>query len=367
MSASIGTLATAAQRRPRLYWPGLRRAAHLQRDVSSHMSSRSDVRPAATLMMAPLSGPLVALAEVPDPVFAQKIVGDGISIDPITSQLLAPCDGQVIQLHRAGHAITLRTGNGLDVLMHIGLDTVDLKGQGFTPKVAVGDAVRAGDTLIEFDADFVATHARSLLTQIIVTAAAGQLRLDAGEGTVRAGEDGSLRAFVEARDRPRHAAAGPGAISKRVAVPNSAGLHARPAAVLATLARTFDADVRLRLRGRDANAKSVVSVMSLEVARGDEVEVAADGADADTAVQRVVSAIAGGLGEGIAVVAPAPAPAVPTGAAEAKPAPRPPSSLPNVLVGAAGSRGVAIGRILQFRTSEIVVPADAAAPAEERA
>src|SRR4051794_36129200 len=170
------------------------------------MSSRSDVRPAAVLIMAPLSGPLVPLAEVPDPVFAQKIVGDGISIDPITSQLLAPCDGRVVQLHRAGHAITLTTGQGVDVLMHIGLDTVELKGQGFTPKVAVGDEVRAGDALIEFDADFVATHARSLLTQIIVTAAAGALRLDASRGSVRAGQDVILRAYLDTNEERQQAA-----------------------------------------------------------------------------------------------------------------------------------------------------------------
>jgi len=71
------------------------------------MSSRSDSPRAAAIIKAPLSGPLVPLIDVPDPVFAQKIVGDGISIDPITSQLLAPCGGKVVQLHRAGHAVTI--------------------------------------------------------------------------------------------------------------------------------------------------------------------------------------------------------------------------------------------------------------------
>src|SRR3954469_4342683 len=123
------------------------------------MSSGSNAQPAVVRIMAPLSGHLVPLADVPDAVFAQKIVGDGISIDPTTPQLLAPCDGTVVQLHRAGHAVTIASDNGIDVLMHIGLDTVALKGQGFTPRVAVGAVVRAGDPLIDFDADFVATHA----------------------------------------------------------------------------------------------------------------------------------------------------------------------------------------------------------------
>ena len=98
-------------------------------------------------------------------------------------------------------------------------------------------------------------------------------------------------------------------VSKPIRVPNPTGLHARPAAVLATLARPFDADVRLRLRGRDANAKSVVAVMSLEVGHGDEVEVVADGPDADAAVQTIAAALASGLGEaGAAVTPPAAAP-----------------------------------------------------------
>ncbi|UBF27376.1 PTS glucose transporter subunit IIA [Kovacikia minuta CCNUW1] len=110
------------------------------------------------LLRAPLSGHLVPIEQVPDPVFAQKMVGDGISIDPISQTLVAPCDGEVIQLHPANHAVTLKTGEGLEVLMHIGLDTVALKGQGFTPKVKMGDRVQSGDALIEFDADYVALH-----------------------------------------------------------------------------------------------------------------------------------------------------------------------------------------------------------------
>ena len=332
------------------------------------MSSRSDSPRAAAIIKAPLSGPLVPLIDVPDPVFAQKIVGDGISIDPITSQLLAPCDGKVVQLHRAGHAVTIATAGGIEVLMHIGLDTVALKGQGFTPRVAVGDAVRAGDLLIEFDADFVATRAKSLLTQIIVTARAGAVRLDAAQGAVRAGEDVILRVYV---DSPAGAvdasnrAPGRTVVSTPIRVPNPAGLHARPAAVLATLARPFDADVRLRLRGRDANAKSVVAVMSLEVGHGDEVEVVADGPDADAAMQAIAAALTSGLGETGAVVSPVPA-AVRASAPETGRGPRTSPRSPDVLVGVPAASGVAIGRIVQFRRSEVVVPEHAATPGEER-
>jgi phosphocarrier protein FPr len=93
------------------------------------------------------------------------MVGDGLSIDPSSAVLVAACDGEVMSLHAAGHAVTLRTAEGLELLMHVGIDTVTLKGEGFKPRVKVGDKVKAGAPLIEFDLDFLATHAKSLLTQ----------------------------------------------------------------------------------------------------------------------------------------------------------------------------------------------------------
>jgi glucose-specific phosphotransferase system IIA component len=97
-------------------------------------------------LVAPLTGVLVPIEQVPDPVFAQKMVGEGISIDPLSDRLLAPCDGVIAQLHPSHHAVTIRTAEGLEVLLHIGLDTVEMRGEGFTPKVSVGAKVRAPGT-----------------------------------------------------------------------------------------------------------------------------------------------------------------------------------------------------------------------------
>src|SRR5262245_29633228 len=105
-------------------------------------------------ILAPLSGQVWPLERVPDPVFAQKMVGDGLSIDPADSRLLAACDGEVVSLHAAGHAVTLRTREGMELLMHVGIDTVMLKGEGFHPRVKPGEKVRTGAPLIEFDLDF---------------------------------------------------------------------------------------------------------------------------------------------------------------------------------------------------------------------
>ena len=90
-------------------------------------------------VVSPLSGQVWPLERVPDPVFAQKMVGDGLSIDPVDTTLLAACDGEIISLHPAGHAVTLRTPEGMELIMDVGLDTVTLKGQGSVPRVKAGD------------------------------------------------------------------------------------------------------------------------------------------------------------------------------------------------------------------------------------
>src|SRR5665647_1268448 len=119
-------------------------------------------------LLAPLSGIIEPLELVPDPAFAQRLVGDGLSIDPLSDRVLAPCDARVLQVHRAHHAVTL-LAQGLEIIIHVGLDTVMLRGEGFTAHVAADDVVRGGDPLLSFDADLVARRARSLLTQVVVS------------------------------------------------------------------------------------------------------------------------------------------------------------------------------------------------------
>src|SRR6185436_9430329 len=140
-------------------------------------------------ILAPLSAQVWPLERVPDPVFAQKMVGDGLSIDPTDSVLVAACDGEVVSLHSAGHAVTLRTPEGLELLMHVGIDTVTLKGEGFKPRVKVGDNVKAGAPLIEFDLDYLATHAKSLLTQIVVANSERVKSWERSSGLVSVGKD----------------------------------------------------------------------------------------------------------------------------------------------------------------------------------
>ena len=100
---------------------------------------------------SPLRGWLTSLDEVPDDVFAQRLLGEGVCIDPISNSLHSPCAGVVASLPASQHAIAIRTDEGAEILLHIGIDTVALKGQGFETHVAIGDRVSSGQRLISFD------------------------------------------------------------------------------------------------------------------------------------------------------------------------------------------------------------------------
>nr|WP_278309193.1 PTS system trehalose-specific EIIBC component [Oceanobacillus zhaokaii] len=120
-------------------------------------------------VVAPLNGQVMRLEDVPDPTFAQKMIGDGIAIKPIDGAVVAPIDGEIVQLFPTKHAIGLQGKSGLEILIHIGLETVALGGEGFEAHVKQGDQVKAGDPLITFDLDFIKEKAASHITPIVIT------------------------------------------------------------------------------------------------------------------------------------------------------------------------------------------------------
>ncbi len=322
-------------------------------------------------LVAPITGVLVPIEQVPDPVFAQKMVGEGISIDPLDNTLVAPCDGEVIHIHPAAHALTIRSVEGLEVLTHIGLDTVHMKGEGFTVKVKVGDLVNAGDELITFDLDAVATNAKSLLTQMVIANSDLLSDFAPRSGVVTAGRDVVAVATLAAVVAPDGAAkpAGKKVTSDAILVPNPVGLHARPSAVLSNLAAQYDSEITLKRGGDRANAKSVMAIMGMEVRYGDKVQVVAFGADAEAAVADLAAQITAGLGEeGVVPIAeagqePAVAVAAPVPVA---PAPRRRSEDPNVLLGVAASPGLGVGTVVQVRHEDFEVTEDASDRHRER-
>jgi phosphocarrier protein FPr len=316
-------------------------------------------------ILAPLSGQVWPLERVPDPVFAQKLAGDGLSIDPTDAVLVAGCDGEVIALHAAGHAVTLRTLGGAELLMHVGIDTVTLKGEGFQPRVRMGDQVRAGQALIAFDLDYLATHARSLLTQVVLVDSERVLSWERASGLVEAGKDALFTVTLAAPQAAAAADAHATITSEAVLIPNPTGLHARPAAVLSSLAKTFAATTRLQYGDRQANARSVTAIMALEIGQGAKVRVLASGPDAKAAVTKLAEVLAQGCGDEGCV--PAPAAATIAVSPQAAPARRRSSGDPDLLFGVAASPGLAVGEVFQVRRAAIaVVEAGAGVDVERR-
>lgn len=120
-------------------------------------------------LYAPLKGEAVLLENIEDPMFAQKILGDGIAIEPSEGKVYSPADGTVSMIADTKHAIGINTQDGLELLIHIGMDTVALKGEGYTSKVEAGASVKKGDLLMEFDMDFIKEKGYSCVTPMIVT------------------------------------------------------------------------------------------------------------------------------------------------------------------------------------------------------
>jgi sugar PTS system EIIA component len=118
---------------------------------------------------APVSGKVIPLAEVPDPVFSQKMLGEGAAVMPSGGAIVAPVDGKIIQVSPTQHAIGILAEDGSEILIHVGLETVALKGEGFTPLVGEGDKVTVGQALLEVDWDYIGKHASSIVTPIVIT------------------------------------------------------------------------------------------------------------------------------------------------------------------------------------------------------
>jgi phosphocarrier protein FPr/phosphocarrier protein len=313
--------------------------------------------PTRLAIIAPLSGVLVPLDRVPDPVFAAGAAGDGIAIDPTSAVLLAPADGVVTQLHRAHHALAILTDAGIEVLVHLGIDSVALQGRGFTPRVAQGARVVVGQPLLTFDADFLATRVRSLLSPIVVTNGERVARMTAATGLVEAGRHVVLSLELTGTSPSAGVAGFAQTLGTAVRLPNRDGLHARPAAVLAAAAKQFRSDIQLLRGAARANAKSVVSLMLLAAERGDAVRIQATGADAGAAVVTLTALLATGCGEAQGGAEPRPpAPAVATARNAA-----------GEFAGIAASPGVAVGRVVQVARVAITVDEQGAGVGAERA
>lgn len=118
---------------------------------------------------SPVTGRAVPITKVPDEVFSSKMVGDGMAFEPDEGILYSPIDGEIVQVFPTNHAVGIKTKDGLEILLHIGIDTVIMKGEGFERFVNAGDKVSAGQKLVEFDLDLIKKMAKSVITPLIIT------------------------------------------------------------------------------------------------------------------------------------------------------------------------------------------------------
>jgi phosphoenolpyruvate-protein phosphotransferase len=316
-------------------------------------------------VLAPFDGWCTSLDEVPDPVFAGRMLGDGVAIDPLAGSVIAPCDGEIIALPASSHAVSLRAAEGVEILLHIGIDTVELKGRGFEPRVALGAHVKAGDELIRFDLDVVARHAKSLITPILVQSDGAVVEQQHAIGAVSAGELLFTVRTLRVSQVPMPAAASEPLPSSQstLKMPLQQGVHARPAALIAQRAKGFEARVNLSAHGRSANARSIVALMALGVRHGDEVTISASGRDAGAAIE----GIRAGIDEALRLEA-----AAHSGVAQRASAPRPAAADESGaelggLRGITAVPGFAVGRATRIERRAIEVAEQGSTVARETA
>ncbi|MBH8585944.1 MULTISPECIES: PTS glucose transporter subunit IIA [unclassified Thermoactinomyces] len=116
---------------------------------------------------SPMNGRFVSLYEVPDQVFSQGMMGEGFAVDPVGGEVVSPVDGKVIHVFPTKHAIGLKTADGLEILVHIGIDTVELNGEGFETFVSEGDSVKVGQKLLKVDVDFLKGKGKSPVSPVV--------------------------------------------------------------------------------------------------------------------------------------------------------------------------------------------------------
>ena len=138
-------------------------------------------------VLAPLDGTVVDLESVPDEVFAQKMAGDGVAIDPSGQVAVAPVTGDLVKLFPGGHAFGIATVDGVELIVHIGLDTVELKGEGFGNIATEGQLVQAGTPIVRFDRAAIERTGKVMLSPVVSSGAGTIVRR--ATGTVRAGRD----------------------------------------------------------------------------------------------------------------------------------------------------------------------------------
>lgn len=148
-------------------------------------------------IMSPLTGEAISIEQVPDQVFSTRMIGDGSAVVPSNGTVVAPCDGTVVQIFPTNHAIGLETEEGIELLVHIGIDTVELKGEGFTRLLEPGTKVTKGTPIVEVDLETLDFNNKSLVTPVIITNMDKIEKIQTVTGKTLAGETQIMTLFLK--------------------------------------------------------------------------------------------------------------------------------------------------------------------------
>ena len=138
-------------------------------------------------IVVPVDGMLIPLHEVPDQMFSQKLMGDGFAVIPEGNIIVAPLSGVAESVFPTGHAVGIKTKDGIECIVHIGLDTVELNGEGFKPLIKQGTKIKAGDPMIEIDRELISSKGYSVTTMVVFPLGYSH-EFDLGKKTVKNGE-----------------------------------------------------------------------------------------------------------------------------------------------------------------------------------
>lgn len=231
--------------------------------------------PDALPILSPVDGVTVPLEQTPDPVFSELMLGDGLAVNPSSNTVYAPFDAKVLNVNKHNHAVVL-TAQGIELLVHVGLETVALKGEGFQVFVKSGDDVKAGQKILTFNMDVLRKKTPCPWVLVVVTAPENAPAAGKAAGPIKAGD--VLFSVPLAQEKEEQTLpAGAFIESAPLTLLNPHGLHARPAAVLARLASGHPHLIQIVHQGKTADAKSIVALMGLALSYNDQVTVRVSG------------------------------------------------------------------------------------------
>jgi phosphocarrier protein len=261
----------------------------------------------------------------------------------LNDTLYSPCAGEIIHVARTGHALTVRADNGAEILLHLGLDTVELNGEGFSMLVKQGTRVDKGQPLLRYDLDKVGQQCKSLVSLLILTNSQDFQVRPITLKAVKVGEP-LLHIIARTSTAANAEVLGGPAVQGQVLVAHRGGLHARPAALIRQTAQGFKSQSQLHFAGQSAPCNSLIGLMGLGIGERDEVQVSCQGPDAEAALQALLNTLATALPDDHHAAAPVSA------------APRKRPAEAGVLQGVCAAPGLVGGPL--FRLNAISLPAD---------